>query len=241
MAAHRPGLRVFVLGVQGDEEGQAGADGLGHVPHGPDRRQPLLHQKVRREARRAQHRRKVRLRLCGGQILQRPPGGGQQHLRIPALDLADQGRALPLSHPAPGLEKVFQHHGEVLAVSPFLQGQKLLHPALGPGGGQAAPLGHPRQQGQQSPVNQFRQYGGVGGRLLQAPILPGLGQQLTGVPRSLGGGLPGLDSPGLKVRVLLRRLHQLFVPYPAAAALRHLIFRRGKKLPNQGVGPAPAL
>ena len=67
-AVHGPCLGVFVLGVEGDEQGQAGADGLGDVPHRPHRTQPFPEQVGGREAWGAQQGVCVRLGLGGGEV-----------------------------------------------------------------------------------------------------------------------------------------------------------------------------
>ena len=64
---HGPGLGVLVLGVQGDEQGQTGADGLGDIPHRPDGAQPLGQQLTGGEALRPEEGVQVGLGLSLGE------------------------------------------------------------------------------------------------------------------------------------------------------------------------------
>ena len=159
---HGPGLRVLVLGVEGDEQRQAGADGLGHVPHRPHRDQPLAEQHFQGEAPGPEHGVQVGLGLGGGEVPGRLTGGGQQHPGVAGADLFRHGVAVVLPQPGARPEKVLQHAGQLPAVAALLQGQKLAQPGRGLGGAQHLAFGHGGEPVDQRPVVVLRQKPGRG-------------------------------------------------------------------------------
>ncbi len=128
MTPHSPGFRILVLGIEGNEQRQAGLDGLGDVPDGPDRAQTVGEQPFRREALCFHHSLPIGLRLGFGEL-----SGGRfryspQDLRVLHQDPPDQCAVLPLTHPARCPQEVFQHPRYLGRDAVLLQGQKFIQP-----------------------------------------------------------------------------------------------------------------
>ena len=238
-AVHGPGLRVLVLGVQGNQQRQAGADGLGHVPHGPDRTQALLHQLGRGKALRPQKALQIRLRLGGGKVGRRLPGGLEQHLRVMGEHVLSQGVSGVLPQPPAAPEKSPKHLRQALAVTAALQAQKLPQPGRRLGRAQAVGLGLGGNGRQKPPVPVLRQP--PGGGVLPHRRRPGPLQQHTGPPHPLGGSLRPLCilcGPVGKPGVLLPPAHLVPVPDPDLSAAVADDAGLGQQLPNQVVVPS---
>ena len=243
MAAQAAGLRVFVLGVQGDQKRQAGADGLGNVPDRPDGAQPLPQQLLCREILRPQQLAKVRLRLGGGELCGGLRRRGTQDLGISGKDLPGQRMPGIFAHPAGGPEKGFQNFRKALDVAALLQSQKLAQPGGGLRGAEPPPPSPGGEAGENGAVILPGQKPGEGFVLLRA--VPCLRQSGAGPPhfRSRwpgraggGGGFP----PG-KAGTVLRRADLLLVPDPDTLLAGEDIARLGKQRANQLVGPPPPL
>ena len=241
-AAHGPGLRVLVLGVQGDEQGQAGADGLWHIPHRPDGPQPLQQQLPGRKALRLEKTLHVGLRLLIREVCQRLPGGSPQHIGIAGVDLPGERVVRVLPQPAPRLEEVLQNLGQAPAVAPLLQGQKLPQPGRRLGGAHSPPLRPGGKPVQDSPVVVLRQPPGCPAvRLRRLPGPPQRPADRLHIPGlALPTGAPAVSSLG-KLGGALRPAHVLLAPGPDEAPVKGQIAGLRQQLPDQSVGPPPPL
>jgi len=137
---HGPCLGVFVLGVEGDEQGQAGADGLGDVPHRPNGAESLAEQLRCRKILGLQQGLQICLGLSGREICGGLPGSMKKDLGIAGEDLSGEG--VPMGFPQPGAcpEEVFQDFRQAAAVAALLQGEKFTEPGRGLRGAQSPDL-----------------------------------------------------------------------------------------------------
>ena len=238
------GLRVLVLGVQGDEDVQALLDDLGDVPDGVDGPDGTGEQLLGGEVLPRQQTGQIGLRLGLGELVDGLLGRGVEDPGIAHPDVARQGRVFVGAHPASGLDKVGQLAGQGQAVTALLQPQEAAQVARDLGGTQHAPTGGGGQVVEHGPVVMPRQRPGQAVVLLR--LRPELCQGLGDGVGGLLGGAAGL-ALGLGAEVLLLKglrglggLHVLPLPDGHAPAIEMPVAGLGQERVHQGLRPAPA-
>ena len=241
-AAHGARVGILVLGIERNEQREACAYGLRHIPDRPDRAQPLGGKLRVREARRGQEGVQIRLRLPRGELLERAGRRGAKRADI-ALPHPGADGAVLHSDGGPGPCEALEGVGELLFPAALFKRQELAYPALGPADGGEGPALRRAQPREDAPVAVQGQEAGVSlVRLGRGPDGLQGGAGAGGRPR--GGGARRLlrRGPALRPEALALLGPEDLRPLPEPHALR--ILRRvydaglGQQRADKRVGPA---
>ena len=121
VAVHGPCLRIFILWIQGDEQGQAGADSLRYIPHRPHAPQPFLEKLGAGKVRCMEQSIQISFRLGADKIGQNLLRNPVEYVWVMCQHPLSQGITGNSPQPTACPEKVFQDVRQVLAVTSLLQ------------------------------------------------------------------------------------------------------------------------
>ena len=244
MPVHGPGLGVLVLGVEGHEHLQTGADGLGHIADRVEIADGTGEQLVGGEVLHAQKGGEVGLRLSGGELVHGLLGGGEEDLGVLSGHPLGQGGGGMFAKPGSRLKKAGQVAGQLGPIAAAGQGEKLVEVAGYLGWPQLTTLGGSGEMGEDHLVVVASQ--DPGQALVLWGGLPGVGEEVCRrLDPSLGGlkfGAPGQRPLGFGQKGLggLGGPDRFPGPVGHGAAVEAAVLGLGQQLGDQLVGPSPA-